>query len=123
MITRASLAAFVMLLPVGLPQRHPVDAPLPRTAINDNSKPAGRMTGAMLAVHLTVGRTEWFPEAEDGPSVEALAFGEAGKRMSIPGPLIRVVAGTRVHVTLTNPLAETLTVHGLFDRPGAPRAV
>ncbi len=122
-MTRASLAAFVMLLPVGLPQPHRVDAPLPRTVINDNSKPAGRMTGSTLAVHLTVGRTQWFPEAEDGPNVEALAFGEAGKGMSIPGPLIRVAAGTRVHVTLTNPLADTLTVHGLFDRPGAPRAV
>lgn len=77
----------------------------------------------MWSVSLTVGRAQWFPEAEDGPSVEALAFGERGGALSIPGPLIRVTAGTRVRVTITNPLADTLTVHGLFDRPGAPRAV
>ncbi len=77
----------------------------------------------MWSVNLTVGRAQWFPEAEDGPNVEALAFGERGGALSIPGPLIRVTAGTRVRVTITNPLADTLTVHGLFDRPGAPRAV
>ena len=65
---KASLAAFVLLLPAGLPQLHPVEAPLQRTVINDNNTPAGRMTGSTLAVHLTVGRTQWFPEAEDGPA-------------------------------------------------------
>ncbi len=77
----------------------------------------------MLSVALTVGRAQWFPEADDGPNVEALAFGEQGGPLTIPGPMIRVAAGTRVRVTLTNPLAETLTVHGLFDRPGVPRPV
>ena len=117
------LAALALLLPMRprVAADRPVD--LARVAINDNSSAAGSLTGSTLSVELTVGRARWFPEAEDGPSVEALAFGEAGKELSIPGPMIRVTAGTRVRVVLSNPLTDTLTIRGLHTRPGEPRPV
>ena len=41
------------------------------------------------------------------------AFGEAGKPLRIPAPLIRVPAGTLVTIRLRNALCgETLHVHG-----------
>ncbi|MGK2934095.1 MAG: multicopper oxidase domain-containing protein [Gemmatimonadaceae bacterium] len=117
------LAALALLLPTR--PRAVADDPagLARVAINDNSSAAGSLTGSTLTVELTVGRAQWFPEAEDGPSVEALAFGEVGKELTIPGPMIRVAAGTRVRVTVSNPLTDTLTIRGLHTRPGEARPV
>lgn len=117
------LVALAALLPV---QPHPAtDAPadLVRVGINDNSRAAGTLIGSTQSIDLTIGRTRWFPEAKDGPSVEALAFGEVGRELTIPGPMIRVPAGTNVRVTISNPLADTLTIRGLYTRPGAERAV
>lgn len=119
----ASSLAFMLLLAPDSVQKAPVTGALPVAAISDNTHEAGTLTAGVLGVELSIGRTQWYPEANDGPSVEALAFGEQGRALSIPGPLIRVTAGTRVRVTITNPLADTLTVHGLFDRPGRPRAL
>lgn len=123
MIFQSTLAALLVLVAAKPAKLTPGDAPLPVVVINDNVREAGALRGGILRVNLTIGRTRWFPEANDGPSVEALAFGEAGKALTIPGPMIRAVAGTRIRVAITNPLAETLTVHGLFDRPGDPRPV
>ncbi len=122
MVIKVLLAALALLFP-GRP-RPAADAPdLVRAAINDNSRAAGSLVGATQTVELTVGRTEWFPEAEDGPSVEALAFGEVGRELSIPGPMIRVTEGTRVRVTITNPLSDTLWIQGLHSRPGVPQPI
>jgi len=59
-----------------------------------------------------------------------LAFGEPGRPLSIPGPMIRIPAGTVVHVTVTNTLSDTtLYLRGLQTHPShdavtalAPRA-
>ncbi len=123
MVVKSFHAAILMLLPLQ-PQASPtIPTALPQIAINDNRRAAGSLDGSLLRMDLTVGRAKWFPEADDGPSVDALAFGEAGKALSIPGPMIRVAAGTRVRVTLSNPLGDTLTVHGLYVRPGVARPV
>lgn len=123
MLIKLLLATLAVLLPPRpQPAAHEADG-LARVAINDNRRAAGSLSGATQTVELTIGRAQWFPEADDGPSVEALAFGEVGKELSIPGPMIRVMSGTRIRVTISNPLSDTLTVHGLFDRPGSPRAV
>lgn len=121
-ILEFALASLLALSPDSL-QSPPRPGALPVVGINDNTREAGVLSAGVLSVELTVGRTQWYPEADDGPSVEALAFGEVGKGLTIPGPVLRASAGTRMRVTITNPLAETLTVHGLFDRPGPPRPV
>lgn len=89
-------------------------------APNDNRRPAGELRNGVLAIHLTAGAGTWYPEGRDGPGREGLAFGEAGRGLMNPGPLIRVPVGTEIRATVRNEIAgATLTVHGLYDRPGA----
>jgi FtsP/CotA-like multicopper oxidase with cupredoxin domain len=46
------------------------------------------------------------------------AFAEAGKPPQVPGPLVRVPAGTRVRITVRNGLAEPLRLFGLGAQRG-----
>ncbi len=85
-------------------------------APNDNRLPAGTMTSGVLEVHLDARPGEWRPYGGNGPPITILAFGEIGKSLQTPGPLIRVKAGTRVHATITNSAIGTLVVHGLAAR-------
>jgi FtsP/CotA-like multicopper oxidase with cupredoxin domain len=41
-----------------------------------------------------------------------------GGRRFVPGPLIRVPAGTRLRITIRNDLAQPATVHGLHEHEG-----
>jgi FtsP/CotA-like multicopper oxidase with cupredoxin domain len=94
---------------------------LPRIRTHDNERPAGTLIGHVLRVHLEARNALWFPHADDGPSAPMVAFAEAGKTPQIPGPIIRVPAGTEVIASVTNSLPDsTLTVYGLVSRP-APR--
>jgi FtsP/CotA-like multicopper oxidase with cupredoxin domain len=93
-------------------------ASLPVVNANDNRSPAGIVDRDTLQVRLVVKMARWYPEEADGPFIEAPVFSEDGKAPSIPGPLIRVPAGTTVVATVTNGLADsTLWVHGLVTRP------
>src|SRR5688572_23166416 len=86
---------------------------------NDNLRPAGTARGAERVIDLDLVRGRWYPEADDGPSLEILALGERGLAPSIPSPLIRVTEGTRVRVRVRNTLADRRVVlHGLHARPG-----
>lgn len=86
-------------------------------SVNDNRQPAGEWSDGILKVRMVAREGLWYPEAEEGPGLPVQAFGEQGKALSIPGPLIRVREGTRVRVRLRNDLASSLTVHGLHTRP------
>jgi FtsP/CotA-like multicopper oxidase with cupredoxin domain len=104
-----------------------------RIAPNDNQRPAGRLAHGVLTVQLDAGWGTWAPDGENGPSVALAAFGERGRPVQIPGPLIRARAGTEIRVTLRNTLSQALLVRGLYDRgsrsdsidiaPGATREV
>jgi manganese oxidase len=86
---------------------------------NDNRTPAGRLSHGVLALDLFAGAGTWFPEEKDGPGHQVYAFGEVGRGLSNPGPLIRVPVGTEVRATVRNTIGSTaLHVHGLHDRPG-----
>ncbi len=51
------------------------------------------------------------------------AFAEEGRGLQIPGPLIRVPAGTEVRATVRSVLAKsTARVYGLHRRPGDAKA-
>ena len=95
----------------------PVTAP--RALANDNRTPAGQWRGDTLVVSLVAGPAAWYPEADDGCSLQVLAFAESGRAPSIPGPLIRVGAGTAVRVSIRNAAGRTLWVRGFYDRPGS----
>src|SRR4029434_5398755 len=59
----------------------------------------------------------------DDPGGAVPAFAESGRAPLIPGPLIRVVAGTRVTATVRNVLPnDTLLVHRLYTREPGGRA-
>jgi FtsP/CotA-like multicopper oxidase with cupredoxin domain len=89
-------------------------------APNDNRMPAGTYHGDTLVVHLVAGPADWHILGDSEPAFSVLAFGEEGKPLTIPGPLIRVKVGTPVYVTVRNAVGDTLIVRGLRD-PGASR--
>ncbi len=92
---------------------------LPIAAANDNRRPAGRMRGDTLSVALEVRVARWYPEAEDGPFVDAPMLAEVGRSPQVPGPLIRVREGTVIAATLHNALVDsTVTWIGLASKPG-----
>lgn len=74
-------------------------------------------------LHLELRQGDWYPEADTGPSMKVYAFGEEGKALQVPSPLIRVPEGAEIHVTLHNLLAATAIVHGLHQHPGDAKAV
>jgi FtsP/CotA-like multicopper oxidase with cupredoxin domain len=86
---------------------------------NENRVAAGAMHGDTLVVSLEVRTGDWHPYGPTGPVVRLLAFGEAGKGLQTPGPMIRVKAGTRVRARVRNTEKDTLVVHGLANRHAA----
>jgi FtsP/CotA-like multicopper oxidase with cupredoxin domain len=93
-----------------------------RVAANDNRRAAGTLRDGVLTVRLEARVGAWHPDGDDAPGADVPAFAEVGKPPQIPGPLLRVVAGTRVSATVRNSLPnDTLVVHGLHSR-GAPPA-
>jgi FtsP/CotA-like multicopper oxidase with cupredoxin domain len=109
MSVTAVLLALLLQAPVGA-------GSTPAALPNDNRTPAGQRVGDTLVLRLVVARVRWHIHAETGPAFDVLAFAEEGHAPTIPGPLLRVRAGTPVHVTVRNPLADTLVVHGFGTR-------
>src|SRR5437868_175716 len=89
---------------------------------NQNRTPAGKLENGTLTIHLELRSGAWRPEAEDGPKLFVQAIGEADKPAQIPAPLLRMPAGTTVHVTVANKLKMKAKVYGLNTRPGDPKA-
>lgn len=87
-------------------------------AANDNRKPAGQLRNGVLTLQLEARKGLWHPERQDGEAIPVYAFGEPGKPLQIPGPLIRVPQGTIIDISLHNALAVPATLHGLHQRPG-----
>ena len=84
---------------------------------NDNTHPAGRMEAGRLSVHLVAAAGTVSPEGPRAPTRQLAAFGEEGKPLSAPGPLIRVTAGTEVAATVRNALAYDLILAPGTTRP------
>jgi len=83
---------------------------------NENRDAAGVLKNGTLDVSLEAREGEWHPYGPTGPAISILAFGETGKSLQTPGPMIRVREGTRVHVRVHNAVTGTLVVHGLSAR-------
>ena len=86
---------------------------LPPISANTNHTRAGALKDGVLILRLEIAKGEWHPEAENGVGLSVYAFGETGRPLQNPGPLIRVPQGTVVRASVHNALAETVTVHGL----------
>jgi FtsP/CotA-like multicopper oxidase with cupredoxin domain len=94
-----------------------------RLVANSNQTPAGRFTEGQLTIRLEAAMGEWYPEENDGPALKVAAFREEGRRLSTPGPLLRVPEGTEINATVYNRLDQPLTVHGLHGRPGDAKEI
>jgi FtsP/CotA-like multicopper oxidase with cupredoxin domain len=93
-------------------------APAPTILANDNRVPAGTMVGHERHLSLEARWGSWYPDGPSGASVPIEAFAQSGAAPQIPGPAIRVAAGTVVVVRVSNAIAgSTLQMHGLMDRP------
>lgn len=99
----------------------PLAAQAPRAVPNDNRTSAGRMVNGELRISLDAMIAEWRPRGESGPVKKALTFAESGRTPSVPGPMIRLAAGTPVHIAIRNTLAQPVRIRGLGDRDAAPR--
>jgi hypothetical protein len=94
-----------------------VTDPLPRISANRNQHPSGILSEGELT-ELDIREGAFYPEEESGPSLRVFAFGERGKELQIPGPMIRVSQDTRIHVTIHNLIARDVLIHGMHSRPG-----
>lgn len=90
-----------------------------RIVINDNRAPGGTLEHGVLTLRLEARTGEWHPDGDADPGVLVRAFGEEGKPLRIPGPLIRVPTGTEIHAFIRNSLDSTFIVRGLYTRGGA----
>jgi FtsP/CotA-like multicopper oxidase with cupredoxin domain len=105
--------------PVSLFPPHAGLAPS-RIVVNDNRVPAGTLRGGVLALRLEARLGDWHPDGEAAMGATVPAFAEPGHPARVPGPLIRVPAGTEVALSIHNSLSQTLTLHGLHDRGRSP---
>ena len=85
---------------------------------NDNRTPAGTMSNGVLTLNLDARTGQWQPDGPSRASLQVPVFAETGQPPQAPGPLIRVPAGTRLAVRVSNHLPVAIDVHGLHDRPG-----
>lgn len=100
--------------------RHAPPSPIPVAQPNDNRQPAGTLQAGTLTLDLEVRLARWYPEGDSGGFVETAVFAEVGHPPSIPGPLIRVPAGTVVRAAVRNALTDSaITLHGFVTRPAA----
>ena len=101
---------------VGPPATSPPQ--LERIRADDNLRSAGTLRDGVLTLRLDARVGMWYPDGDDAPGAPMQAFAEVGRDAQIPGPLIRVPAGTEIVVTVTNSVREgALAVHGLVSRP------
>jgi FtsP/CotA-like multicopper oxidase with cupredoxin domain len=97
--------------------------PLPRITPNDNRRPAGTLKNGVLTITLEARQGDWRPEGDQGRPLEVAAWSEPGKELLVPGPLIRVPAGTEVRATLRNTFDKPLTVMGFGKTRGLSDSV
>jgi FtsP/CotA-like multicopper oxidase with cupredoxin domain len=98
-----------------IPGRHSVGS----ITFNDNRIPAGTISGGAQAISLVVDTGSWRPFGNDHPGVPLLVFGEAGRGLQDPGPMIRVARGTLIRATIQNRSGARLVIHGLSARRNA----
>src|SRR5215510_6261624 len=87
---------------------------------NDNTHTAGTTDRETVTIRLRAAQGAWRPEGDTGPALTVEAFGEEGRELLVPAPLIRVVEGTTIAVSVRNELEVPLRVHGLCTRDGTP---
>ena len=115
------LAPVLLVAPAFHTRTGPTSNAIERATINGNRAPAGVLRNGVLTIHIEVREGDWRPDGDDQPGITVRAFAERGKRLQVPGPMIRVPEGTAIHAFVGNILARgTLVVHGLSTRGVTP---
>lgn len=119
------LAILAALACCGLPPhtRAPARPAPPVIEANDNRRPAGTLRHGTLTVSLEARVGTWYPEGPNGKAITTAAFGEPGRPLQDPGPLIRVPAGTTVRASVHNALATSMTLFGFGATRGTGDSV
>ena len=120
---RALVGALFFVFTVGTMAATTDISDLSPVVTHDNIKPAGQMKDAVLTLHLEIKEGAWHPDADDAPGIPVLTIAEEGSAPSIPGPMIRVPEGTRVHAFFKNTQLFPIVLHGLHQRPGDAKDV
>lgn len=112
------VAAMLSLMGAGVPVRAPDLPPSVRSLaqFNDNTRSAGTMVRGEHVLALEIRRTDWTPLGPGKGTVQVYAFAEAGGTPTLPGPMLRVRAGTPLRVRVTNASDTVMVVHGLSGR-------
>ncbi len=96
----------------------PVSQKLPLAQPNPNTTAAGRLDRGVLRIDLEAKLAMWHPDGDSLPGIEVETFAERGRRPQVPGPLVRLSAGTEIRARVRNSLdRDTLTFH--FPGAGA----
>ena len=110
----------LLALLAGPSQPLPLHAPIDSVIPNDNRRGAGTMRNGVFHLALEARNAAWRPDLTVDSAVTVRAFAEAGRTPRIPGPLIRVVEGTPMRISVRNAFPDsTLVLHGLGSA-GAP---
>ena len=99
--------ALSAVLVVPLSPRRPAE-PLTTTP-NPNTAPAGALRDGVLALELDAVEARWHEGGGAVPGAAVMAFAERGRQPTIPGPLVRVPAGTLIRVSIRNTLPRPIT--------------
>src|SRR5687768_18512722 len=107
----------------GPDQSEPRPAAPPTAELNPNTTASGTLSNGTLTLALEAKRTMWYPEGSTKPGREITALSEASKPPLVPGPLVRVPAGTTVRLSIRNSLErDTIAFHVPFAARGAAAA-
>lgn len=96
----------------------PASAATPVILANDNRVPAGALSHYELRIAPDARNGLRYPDGPNGVDLPVEAFGESGRALQIPGPLVRVPVGTEIVARIRKSKPGTLlSVHGMTDRP------
>lgn len=101
-LSRAIAVTISALVPLLLSAARAAQPSLPLVVPNDNRTPAGRLEAGVLEVLLEARQVAWQPERDPARTITVLGFAEQGKSPQIPGPLIRVMQGTELRISVRN---------------------
>ena len=112
------LFSLAILFALTVPAAAHSSPPSPVILANNNRLAAGQFTGRELRLSLEARWGKWYPDGPTGSAAPIQAFAESGRAPEVPGPMIRVPAGTLVTVTMRNSIpGSRLSLHGFMDRP------
>ena len=112
-LSRAALAGIASGLCLGLitaggPGRYVASATVQS---NPNTAAAGTLHDGVLSVTLEAKSSLWYLDGPRHAAMNVEAFSEPGKPPLVPGPLVRVPAGTALRLTVRNSLSSPLTFY------------